>query len=186
LTLRDLISQPFELLLELENRARAGIARRQGAEAPEDAWTGIAFRVGDDRFVAARGEVREVLPVPEQLTRVPGAKAWLKGIANVRGQLMTVADLLVFLGGGRTSLGKNTRVLHLAVRELPSAVIVDEVLGFRRFGQSTFAEDAPKTALRCERYLAGRFGAGDDVWPLFSFTALAEDEQFQQAGERVA
>ncbi len=186
MSLAALISEPFELLLELERRARAGTARQQEEQAQEDAWTGIAFRIGSERFVASRSDVREVMPVPEQLTRVPGAKSWLKGIANVRGQLLTVVDLLGFMGGGRAHVDRNTRVLHLAGRELPSAVIVDEVLGFRRFGQDDFDADKPDMALRCDRYLAGQYRRAGEVWPLFSFQALIEDEQFLNAGEGTA
>jgi len=185
LSLASLISDPFELLLELERRARAGIAQQHGAQAGEDAWTGIAFRVGRERFIAPRADVREVLPVPEQLTRVPGSKAWLKGIANVRGQLITIVDLLGFLGGGRVQFDRNTRVLHLASRDLPTAVVVDEVLGFRRFAQEEFSREVPDAQLRCERYLTGHFHRGEEVWPVFSLVALVEDEQFLNAGERV-
>jgi twitching motility protein PilI len=186
LSLAGLIDDPFELLLELERRAKAGMARQQGAEMVDDAWTGIAFRLGSETFVAPRADVREVLPVPEQLTRVPGAKPWLKGIANVRGQLLTVVDLLAFLGGGRTQFDRHTRVLHMAARELPSAVIVNEVLGFRRFPPVAYEAAAPDTELRCERYLAGRYQSGSEVWPVFSVAKLVEDEQFQHAGEKAA
>lgn len=186
MSLAALINDPFELLLELERRAKASIARQQGAETLDDAWTGIAFRVGKERFVAPRSDVREVLPLPEQLTRVPGAKPWLRGVANVRGQLLTVVDLLGFLGGGRTAVDRNTRVLHLASRELPTSVVVSEVLGFRRFAPAEFASELPDMELRCDRYLTGRYRHGTETWPLFSFARLVEDEQFQNAGDKAA
>ncbi len=84
--------------MELERRARAAIAAREGAPAAADEWVGIGFRLGAERFVTSRADVREVLPIPEQVTRVPGAKPWLRGIANLRGQLLTVVDLKSFLG----------------------------------------------------------------------------------------
>ena len=124
MSLAALVSSPFELLLEMERRAKAAVAADQEAESQEDAWTGIAFRIGDERFVAARGAVREIMPMPEQLTRVPGAKTWLKGIANVRGQLLTVVDLLGFLGSGNTRIDRHSRVLHLASREVATAALL--------------------------------------------------------------
>jgi twitching motility protein PilI len=184
LSLKDLISEPFELLLELERRAKAAIASEHDADADAEAWTGIGFRLGDEEFVAARGDVREILPVPEQLTRVPGCKPWLRGIANVRGQLMTLVDLKSFLGDGRTVLSRRSRALHLTSREQPTAVIVDEVLGFRRFAESEHNETPPATRIRCERYLAGAYTRGTDTWPLFSFERLVEDDQFLNAGEK--
>ena len=71
MNLQALAEQPFELLLELERRARAAIAAREGAPAADDEWVGIGFRLGAERFVTSRADVREVLPIPEQVTRVP-------------------------------------------------------------------------------------------------------------------
>lgn len=184
MSLRELIAEPFELLLELERRAKTAIASEQETDPDAEAWTGIAFRLGDEEFVAARGDVREILPVPEQLTRVPGAKPWLRGIANNRGQLLTVVDLKSFLGGGRSVVDRRTRVLHLTSRDQPTAVIVDEVLGFKRFAESEWNEEPPPADIRCERYLAGGYHHGSASWPLFSFGRLVDDETFLNAGHQ--
>ena len=55
-----------------------------------------------ETYLVAREETREVLTYPSQLTRVPGAKTWVKGLANVRGALLPVIDLRQFLGSGAT------------------------------------------------------------------------------------
>src|SRR6202008_1426036 len=111
LTLQALAEQPFALLVELERRARAAIAARDGAPAASDEWVGIGLRPGAEGFVRSRGDVREVLPIPEQVTRVPGAKPWLRGIANLRGQLLTVVDLKSFLGAGAPAADRQARGL---------------------------------------------------------------------------
>jgi hypothetical protein len=56
-------------------------------------WVGVALKMAGELFLVAREETREVLGVPAPLTRVPGAKPWLRGLANVRGQLLPVLDL---------------------------------------------------------------------------------------------
>ena len=53
-------------------------------------------------YLVAREEAREVLGVPAPLTRVPGAKSWILGLANVRGQLLPIIDLRAYLGSGPT------------------------------------------------------------------------------------
>jgi twitching motility protein PilI len=183
LSLQALADRPFDLLLELERRARAAIAAREGAPAEADEWVGIGFRLGAERFVANRGEVREVLPVPEQVTRVPGAKPWLRGIANLRGQLLTVVDLKSFLGAGGATSERQTRILIVASREVPTGLVVDEVLGFRRFGADDFRDEMPAGVIRCEHYLEGSYRRGAEVWPRFSLLKLLEDQQFLSAGE---
>jgi twitching motility protein PilI len=183
LSLEALIERPFDLLVEMERLARAAIAAREGAGASADEWVGIAFRLGAESFVAPRSDVREIIPVPEQLTRVPAAKPWLRGIANVRGQLLTVVDLKSFLGGASTSPDRRARLLLVASRDVPTGLIVDEVLGFRRFSEDEFRAEAPPTVVRCEQYLAGGYRRGSEAWPRFSLLRLLEDETFLNAGE---
>ena len=61
----------------------AGAQRRAGpvrdARRPVREWVGIAFRLGGERFLVAREETREVLAYPTVVTRVPGAKLWIRG-----------------------------------------------------------------------------------------------------------
>jgi twitching motility protein PilI len=180
--LRELINEPFALLVELEQRAKAVIAARAGSETTSEEWIGVAFRIGAQTFVASRADVREVLPAPEHVTRVPGAKTWLRGITNVRGQLLTVVDLKAFLGAGTTSTDRRARMLFLASREVPSAVLVDEVLGFRRFNDEDFLAESPDAEIRCERYLAGAYRRGNETFPLFDLKRLLNDASFLNAG----
>jgi twitching motility protein PilI len=183
LSLAALAEQPFELLVELERRARAAMATRAGTPVAADEWVGIGFRLGAEQFVASRNDIREVLPVPEHVTRVPGAKAWLRGIANLRGQLLTVVDLKAFLGAGSTTADRRARALVIASREVPTGVIVDEVVGFRRFGADELRDETPAGVIRSEQYLEGCYRRGAEVWPRFSFMKLLDDRQFLNAGE---
>ena len=103
----------------------------ESGEAAEE-WVGIAFRIGGESFVTSRSDVREVMPLPDLLTRVPGAKPWLRGVTNVRGELLTVVDLRGFLGAGGIAPDRHGRVLVMASRDVPTGVLVDQVFGFRR------------------------------------------------------
>lgn len=179
-SLRELRDRPFELLCEMERRGREVAAgAREGPGGAE--WVGVAFRMGGEAFLAAREETREVLSLPPNLTRVPGARSWIRGIANVRGQLLPIVDLRQYLGSGATSAGRTTRVLVVNHREVPAGLLVDEVLGFRRFADREFEAEAPPTLVRCERYLAGAFRRGSESWPVMSLRTLVESPAFLQA-----
>jgi twitching motility protein PilI len=185
LSLESLVEQPFQLLLELERMARAAAAGGSARESATEDWVGIGFRLGTENFVASRSDVREVLPVPDQVTRVPGAKPWLRGITNVRGQLLTVVDLKAFLGSAPAMTNRHARMLMAASRDVPVALIVDEVSGFRRFSEDDYDDQPVATVIRCERYIDGCFRRGTDAWPRFSLTSLLEDDQFQNAGQQL-
>jgi twitching motility protein PilI len=179
--LKSLRDRPFDLLAELERRGRAISAQPAQEAASGREWVGVALRLAGDLYLVAREETREVLGVPAGTTRVPGAKPWIKGLANVRGQLLPVIDLRHFLGSGITPVTRNTRVVVVNHREIPAGLLVDEVLGFRRFADSEFSGDAPPTVARCERYLAGAFRRGQEQWPVLSLRMLLESQAFAEA-----
>jgi twitching motility protein PilI len=181
LSLRSLRDRPFELLKELEKRSRTESAKSVAEENAGEEWVGVAFRMGGETFLAAREETREVLGYPAVVTRIPGAKNWVKGLANVRGALMPMLDLRQFLGSGATATGRNARIIVVNHREIPAGLMVDEVLGFRRFAESEFNAEAPPTVIRCDSYLAGAFRRGGEVWPVLSLKSLVESQSFLQA-----
>jgi twitching motility protein PilI len=177
--LRSLRDRPFELLAALERRSRA--ATGQPEEPASREWVGIALRMAGDLYLVAREETRQVLGFPLPLTRVPGAKPWLRGLANVHGVLLPVIDLRQYLGSGVTPQTRGTRIVVVNHREVPAGLLVDEVLGFRRFADSEFTAAAPPTIAHCEPYLAGAFRRGNEVWPVLSLRLLVENPGFLDA-----
>jgi twitching motility protein PilI len=179
--LKSLRDKPFELLQQLEQLARTALTGQGRDAASEREWVGVAFRLSSENFLVAREETREVLGFPSVVTRVPGAKSWIRGVANVRGTLLPVVDLRAFLGGGVTGTGRSSRVLVANNREVPAGLLVDEVLGFRRFSDGEFSTVVSPTIVRCERYLAGAFRRNSEGWPVFSLRSLLESPEFLQA-----
>jgi twitching motility protein PilI len=180
-SLRGLRDRPFELLKELEKRSRAVVTGSVAEASAGREWVGVAFRMGGETFLVAREETREVLGYPAAVTRIPGAKSWVKGLANIRGQLLPMLDLRQFLGSGATVSGRNTRIVVVNHREIPAGLMVDEVLGFRRFAEAEFNAEAPPTVIRCDSFLAGAFRRGGEVWPVLSLKSLVESPSFLQA-----
>lgn len=178
--LAALVEQPFELLKELERRSRTALAGKGAGDLPEE-WVGIGFRIGDEQFVASRNEVREVLMLPDEITRVPGSKRWMLGVANLRGHLLPLTDLKLLLGSGRTGLRRLTRVISVNHRDVPAGLVVDEVLGFRRFMDNEYSDRWPETVVRCDRYIRGAYKRGQDTWPVFGLYDLVESSAFLQA-----
>ena len=178
--LAALVEQPFELLQEMERRSRAAHAG-QGGAASQSEWVGVGFRIGEEQFVAGRAQVREVLILPDAVTRVPGARRWLLGIANLRGHLLPLVDLKLLLGSGRTALRRSTRVISVNHREVPAGLVVDEVQGFRRFMDHEFSSDAPTTIVRCDNFVGGTYKRGEELWPVFNLFDLVESKMFLQA-----
>lgn len=157
--------------------------RQRAADLPmqEDAvqyWSGVGFKLDGRRFLAPLDEVSEILSVPAY-TRVPGVLSWMKGVANVRGRLMTVMDLSRFLGKTSPLQEKRRRLLVLDQSDLYTGIIVDEVLGMQHFPAddhvATSPEDSQDAVLD---YLRGGYQRDGEDWSVFSLTRLAQDPRF--------
>jgi twitching motility protein PilI len=179
--LRGLRDRPFDLLAELERRGRSVTASAAPDIAQAGEWVGVALRMAGELYLVAREEAREVLGVPSPLTRIPGAKSWILGLANIRGQLYPMIDLRAYLGSGQTPMSRNSRAIIVNHRDVPVGLVVDEVLGFRRFADAEFTADVPSTIVSCQRYIAGSFRRGAEQWPVLGLRGLVEEPAFSEA-----
>jgi twitching motility protein PilI len=171
---------PYEVLAEYEQRS---LAHAAGAPEQVDApglWRGIGFRIGDRHFVSSIAEVNEIL-TPPVVTLVPGAKSWLLGVANVRGNLVPVVDLRDFVGGGRSPNTETTRVLVVRQHGGSVVLLVDEVLGQRSFSEEQLTAAVGEADERYNHYVGENVQLGEVQWGLFSMAALVRSAHFQQA-----
>ncbi|MGH8454947.1 MAG: chemotaxis protein CheW [Nevskiales bacterium] len=178
--LRALRENPFDLLAALDARLQVTAAAGATGDA-QDVWVGLGYRVAGQQMVTPRADVREVLTPPDY-TRVPGAKPWLLGIANVRGDLLPLIDLSRLLGGEATAIHRSTRVLVYNAHEAPAGFLVDEVAGFRRFSpQDQRHEQVPAEGNALNPYLLGAFVRDGQLWLAMSLSKLVTSPLFQNA-----
>lgn len=172
--------QVIGALTEIASLSEEAAKRLPETESQKDVWHGLVFSVAGVRLVCAMGEVSEMLPHRDHITRVPGAKSWVLGLSNVRGSLLPVVDMQLFLGGKAIVPSKTTRILVLRLRGLVVGLLVPSVQGMRHFQISNRLADARvKGALGAYVYEA--FRVGDDVFPVISMPALAADPEFRSA-----
>lgn len=171
---------PVQVLTELEQRWRTHARELPRQIEVKDDWLGIGFRLGQYRLVAPLGEVIEILTYPG-VSKVPGAKSWVRGIANVRGNLLPIMDLHDYLKSRAATPSRLTRVLVIDCKGVLSGLVVDEVLGLRHFLSEERTEVTSIDDEAFAPYLSFGFRSGDQNWAVFSTRALVESPQFMQA-----
>lgn len=174
----------FIELLRLAERGRARV--RGGLSDDVSRWSGVGFVLAGQHYVAPLGEIAEVLKLPEY-TAVPGAYHWLKGLANVRGRLLPLADLALFAGLPPRLPDLHRKVMVIDQPQLFSGLIVDEVLGIQHFSKGGYSsgqsngQQEQALAVGIAPYIQGRFERESQVWHVFLPSRLAADSRYLNA-----
>jgi twitching motility protein PilI len=173
-------SDPFDLLLDIEQRCQANAAGLPTLDKVEDEWVGVGFRIGDDRLIAPMNEIEEILDLPEY-TNVPGVKSWMVGVANVRGGLLPLMDLKGFILGEDIKLRKSGKVIVIDYKGFNTGLIVEEVFGMKHFQIKDESGDIPMLHENVSKYVNRAFSQDGDSWPVFSFQNMTQDERLAEA-----
>jgi len=176
MTARDVLS----MLADIERRSRDNLRNLPDMIDQPDIWQGLAFYISGVTVVSPMSEISEMLVYPETLSRVPGVKSWVVGLANVRGTLLPIIDLQIFLGGKPVPVNKKTRVLVVKLNGLTTGVLVSGVIGMRHFHLSQGTDNIQVEGMP-EAYINRAFVNEDGIWPAFSMGALTADPAFRVA-----
>lgn len=168
----------------LEQTRRLLEAQQQEAAAEEQAWRALAVEVRGIAIILPIKDVAE-LAVCENITPVPLTQPWVRGLTNVRGQLYTVVDLSVFLGGPETRLSRDARIIMLGEDGLGSCFLVHNVAGMKIIRDDTRVATPDTLDSEIVRYFDGGVALEDDTWWVLDIASVIADPRYNDPG-RVA
>jgi twitching motility protein PilI len=165
----DLRTFQQELTTRLASKTAAQVqSSRLGLEAAGVRWL---IRLGD------AGEVIAMPPV----VGVPLTRPGYLGVANIRGNLVSVIDFAAFLGRDAAASSGMTRLILFSARagDINAGLVVARVLGLRNLAElAPAAPPADAPAWFAQRWMDGD---GND-WQEIDLAALAREPAFLQAG----
>ncbi|MBV1873742.1 MAG: chemotaxis protein CheW [Gammaproteobacteria bacterium] len=170
-------SEAYQQLFNYAQRSRHYAKGLPETSINKEYWSGIGFSLQGQNYVAPLYEIAEILKIPHY-TSVPGVKKWLKGVANVRGRLLPVLDLIAYLERPVASNIKKRRLLIIEKNSLYSGVIVDEIFGMQHFDTNDFSNTVNEKNLLTRPYITGNYLRDNEIWHIFSPHKLAEDPVF--------
>ena len=94
---------------------------------------------------------------PPDVTPVPNVPDWVLGVANLRGEVISMVDLRTFLGMDGTSYGQDSRMLVARASEenVTTGLIVDQVNGIRYLAVDRIVTPGALIEDRIAPYLRG-------------------------------
>lgn len=172
---------PLPILL-LHQMAQRGL--RNAHSLPQQlevksTWNGVGFTIGATPMVAPLDQVKEIL-THVTISRIPGAKEWVRGVSNVRGNLLPILDLRGFLSGTPSKMTRHSRVLVIQHKGITAGLVVDEVLGMRHFIADEYSKDVSAADASCHKYLQGSYRQSGYCWVVFDIHRLVETPEFVQ------
>jgi purine-binding chemotaxis protein CheW len=114
----------------------------------------VVFHVGKELFGIGIGLVREIVRVPE-ITEVPDAPRFLKGVINLRGRILPVIDLRRRFGLPQAEMTKSTRVLVTENAGTAVGLLVDGVTEIRKTATETIEAPPDMVAAVGIEYITG-------------------------------
>ena len=86
----------------------------------------VAFKLREEEYGVNIFQVQEIRNLVD-ITRVPFAANYIKGVINLRGSVLPVIDLKKRLGLEQTPYTDDTRIVTVMVGDLPVGMLVDAV-----------------------------------------------------------
>lgn len=86
----------------------------------------VAFKLRDEEYGVSILNVQEIRNLTD-ITRVPFAADFIKGVINLRGSVLPVIDLKQRLGLAETPYTENTRIVTVTIDDLHVGMLVDAV-----------------------------------------------------------
>ncbi|MBN2886946.1 MAG: chemotaxis protein CheW [Chromatiaceae bacterium] len=96
-------------------------------DTAEDEEQFVVFRLDKEEFGVPIDSVQEIVRVPESLTHVPGAPAFVEGVINLRGAVLPVIDQRRRLGLAAIERSDRQRIMVFLLAGLRTGFIVDSV-----------------------------------------------------------
>jgi len=115
--------------LQMQLAQAQGQLRREGVSAQVPAVAGeqnLVFSLSDCEL-AVKAELVQGVERLGEITSVPNVVPWVRGVVNLRGSIVSVVDLRMFLGLEGVSYTPRTRLLSLQYKEMLICLVVDGV-----------------------------------------------------------
>jgi twitching motility protein PilI len=129
----------------------------------------LGVMIGQERFLLDLTQVGEIVPVPS-ITVVPLTQPWYLGLANIRGNLISVIDLGRYQLQSETAIGSDSRIITFANGlGFNCGLLVSRVYGLRHAAGMEVSGDRLRDADAYE-------------WAPLDLAALVADTRFLHVG----
>lgn len=116
----------------------------------------VLFVLNETQYAVPMENVLELQRLP-RITPLPSVPAWLRGVTNLRGEVLSIVDLRSLLGlpVAETHVSQRLVVVHSMLEEIATGWIVDHVIGMRRLMTDDMLPASTLTTGASARFVSG-------------------------------
>lgn len=116
----------------------------------------MTFELGKMKYAIELPKIREILTYPDNITTLPNTSDWVKGLINLRGEVVPILDIRIKFNTGEIIYDNNTSVIAVITEDKRMiGIIVDKVDDVQRIDTSSLAAVSDMGSAIPSRYLKG-------------------------------
>jgi purine-binding chemotaxis protein CheW len=175
-----------ELVAQIDSGATLEMLPATRKVSPDEARGGaleayMSFALGEARYAVSLASVVEIGRVPP-VTPVPNVPEWVRGVINMRGDILSLVDLGLFFGTGGVKDAPSRRLIAIhAGRDVVTAgLLVDQVTGVVNFPAAEIAPPAGPVASKVALFSRGVARHGGMLVALLDIEKLFASPEMRQ------
>ena len=116
----------------------------------------MTFILGAMKYAIELPKIREILTYPELITILPNTSKWVKGLINLRGEVVPILDIRVKFGTGEVVYDEHTAVIAVITDDKRMVgLVVDKVDDVQKLEDSSFFPVSDMGSTIPAKYLKG-------------------------------
>ncbi|MGK5091711.1 chemotaxis protein CheW [Deltaproteobacteria bacterium TL4] len=140
----------------------------------------LKFRVGKEIFAIRVLEINEIT-VMQKMVSVPKSPPFVKGVVNLRGDVITIIEMATLFGNPSNSVTEATRIVIVEVNDQKAGFQVDQILGIEHVPYNHFEKPSGLVSGRYNQFVEGIGRVSDDgelIILIDTMETLAQSEQY--------
>lgn len=151
------------------------IANREGKPAVES-YQYIVIRLGEEQYGIDIRYVENIVRM-QNITRVPKVPAYLKGVINLRGEVIPVVSIRLKMGLSENEATRTTRIIILKTETSGNlGIVVDEVREVVTLKEDNIERVTRETGDGRTRFINGIGKHGNELISLLELSSITLDE----------
>ncbi|MFA7084066.1 MAG: chemotaxis protein CheW [Arcobacteraceae bacterium] len=116
----------------------------------------MTFELGSMKYAIELPKIREILTYPTIITTLPNSTDWVKGLINLRGEVVPVLDIRIKFRTGEIVYNDNTAVIAVITQDKRMiGIVVDKVDDVQRLNINHLAPVSDLGSAIPSKYLKG-------------------------------